>query len=113
MVLPEVFQVLCCPCLPLLHRVMLFYHLPYPARAVKSLKEVIVSLVFQLLPGKVSLHEDRQLRDLGVAGIGDVATEIIDLEHEIRLTLVVRVPGRQSLRLLVAIRQVYWRRIPC
>jgi len=86
-VLPEVSQFLRCPCLALLRRVMLFYHLPYPARAVESLKEVVVSLVFQLLPVKVSLREVRQPSDLGVGGIGNVAKEIIDLEHEIRLVL--------------------------
>jgi len=86
-VLPEVSQFLRCPCLPLLCRVMLFHHLPYPARAVESLKEVIVSLGFQLLPVKVSLPEVRQPRDLGVGSIGNVAKEIVDFEHEIRLVV--------------------------
>jgi len=66
---------------------MLLHHFPNAAGAVKSLKEVIVSLVLQLLPVKVSLCEARQPSDLGVGGIGNVAKEIIDLEHEIRLVL--------------------------
>jgi len=86
-VLPEVTQLLCCLCLPLLCRVMLLYHFPNPAGAVESLKEVIVSLVLQLLPVEGSLPEVRQPRDLGVGRIGHVAREIIDLEHEIRMVL--------------------------
>jgi hypothetical protein len=66
---------------------MLCYHLPYPARAVESVKEVIVSLVVQLLPVKVSLCEVLQPSDLGVAGIDNVTKEIIDLEHVIGLGL--------------------------
>jgi hypothetical protein len=72
---------------------MLLYHFPNPAGAVESLKEVIVSLVLQLLPVKVSLREVRQPSDLGVGGIGNVAKEIIDLEHEIRLVLGGELPG--------------------
>jgi hypothetical protein len=57
-VLPEVSQFLCCVYCPLLGRVILIYHLSYHAGAVESLEEVVVSLVFQLLPVKVSLSED-------------------------------------------------------
>jgi len=67
---------------------MLYYHLPFLARAVESLKEVVESLVFQLLALKVSLREVRQPSDLGVGSIGDVAKDIIDLMHEIRLVSV-------------------------
>jgi len=66
---------------------MLFHHLPHPGRAVKSLKEVIVSLVLQLLLVKVPLRKVRQPSDQGIGGIGIVTTEIIDLEHEICLVL--------------------------
>jgi len=92
-VLPEVSQLLRCPCLPLLRSVMLLYHFPNPAGAVESLKEVIVSLVLQLLPVKVPLREVRQPSDLGVGGIRNVAKEIIDFEHEIRLALGGEFPG--------------------
>jgi hypothetical protein len=86
-VLPQVSQLVRCPCLPVLGRVLLFYHLPYPAGAVNSLKEVILLLVLQLLPVKVSLCEVRHQSDLGVGSIGNVSKEIIDLAHEIRLVL--------------------------
>jgi len=86
-VMPEVSRLLCCPCFPPLGRVMLLYHLPYPARAVESLQEVIVSLVFQLLQVKVSLHKVRQPSNLGVGSIGNVATGITDLEDEICFAL--------------------------
>ena len=66
---------------------MLLYHFPYPVGAVKSLKEVIVSLVLRLFPLKVSLCKVRQPSNLGVGGIGNVAKGIIDLEHEIGLVL--------------------------
>jgi len=64
---------------------MLLYHVPNTAGAVESLKEVIVSLVLQLLPVEVALRKLRQPSDPGVGGIGNVAEEIIDLDHEIRL----------------------------
>ena len=85
--LPEVSQLLRCPCLPLLSSVMLLHHFPNPAGAVESLKEVIVSLVLQLLPVKVSLRKVRQPSDLDVGGIRNVAEQIIDLEHDICLVL--------------------------
>jgi len=66
---------------------MLLSHFPYPARAVGSLKEVIVSLELDLLPVKVSLRRVEQRSYLGVGGIGNVTKENIDLEHEIRLVL--------------------------
>jgi hypothetical protein len=66
---------------------MLFYHLAYPTRGVESLKEVIVSLEFQLFPGKVSLHEVQQASDLGVGGIVIVAKEDTQFKHEIRSAL--------------------------
>jgi len=66
---------------------MLVYHVPNPAGAVERLKEVIVSLVLQLLAVEVSFHKVRQPSELGVDGIGNVAQEIIDLDHEIRLVL--------------------------
>jgi len=66
---------------------MLLYYFPNPAGAVESLKEVIVSLVLQLLPVNVSLREVRQPSYLGIACIGNVANEIIGLEHEIWLVL--------------------------
>jgi len=86
-VLPEDSHLLRPPCLPLLRSVMLLYHFPNSAGAVESLKEVIVSLVLQLLPVKVSLREVRQASDLGVGDIGNVTTDIIDLEHQIRMVL--------------------------
>jgi len=92
-VLPEVSQLLRCPCLPLLRSVMLLYHFPNPAGAFESLKEVIVSLVLQLLPVKVPLREVRQPSDLGFGGICNVAKEIIDFEHEIHLALRGEFPG--------------------
>jgi len=75
-VLPQVSQLLRCLCLPLLRRVMLLYRFPNPAGAVESLKEVIVSLVPQLLPVKVSLREVQQPSDLGVGAMSNVAKEI-------------------------------------
>ena len=66
---------------------MLLYHFPNPARAVQSLKEVIVLLVLQLLPVKVSLHEGRQRSDLGFGGISNVTKAIIDSEYDRRLGL--------------------------
>jgi len=66
---------------------MFLYHLPHSAGAVKSLKEVIVSLVLQHLPVKVSLHEFRQPSNMCIGGITNVAKGSIDLEHEIRLVL--------------------------
>jgi len=62
---------------------MLLYCFPNPAGAVEILKEVIVSLVLQLLPVKVSLREVRQPSDLGLGAIGNVAKEIIYLKQEI------------------------------
>ena len=58
-----------------------------PCGAVESLKEVIVSLVVQLLPVKVSLRDVRQPSNLGIGSIGNVATEIIVLEDEIHSVL--------------------------
>jgi hypothetical protein len=72
---------------------MLVYHFPNPAGVVESLKEVIVSLVLQLLPVKVSLHEVRQPSNLGFGGIRNVAKDIIDFKHEIRLALGGEFPG--------------------
>jgi len=66
---------------------MLFYHLPYPATAVDSLKEVVVSLGSQLLPAKTSLREVQQASDQGFGGIGIVEKEIVDLAHEIRTAM--------------------------
>jgi len=62
---------------------MLLYHFPNPAWAVESLKEVIVLLVLQLLPVKVTLHEVPQPSDRGFCGLGNVTNEFIDLEHQI------------------------------
>jgi len=45
---------------------MLLYHLPYPARAFESLKEVIELHLLQLLPVKVSRCEVRHPSDLGI-----------------------------------------------
>jgi len=92
-VLPEVSQLLRCPCLPSLRSVMLLYHFANPAGAVQSLKEVIESLVLQLLPVKVPLWEVRQQSNLGVGGIRNVPKEIIDIEHGIRLALEGEFPG--------------------
>jgi hypothetical protein len=72
---------------------MLLYHFPNPAGAVKSLKEVIVSLVLQLLSVKVPPHEVRQPSDLPIGAIGNVAKELIDFEHEICLALGGEFPG--------------------
>jgi len=60
---------------------------------VGSIKEVVVSLVFELLPVKVSLQEVRQPSYLGIGGIANAPKEIIDPEHEIHLALVGEVPG--------------------
>jgi len=84
-VLPEVSQLLCCPCLPLLCRVMLLYHFPNPTRVVESLKEVIVSVDLQLLQVKVVLRKVRQPSYLCDGGIGNVTREIIALEYGIRM----------------------------
>jgi len=86
-VLAEVSQLLHCLCHPLLCSVMLFYHFPNPSGAVKSLKEVIVSLALQHLPVKDSLLEVRQPIDLGVGGIVNVAKGIIELKSKIRFVL--------------------------
>ena len=91
--LPEVSQLLHCPCRPLLRRVMLHHCFPNPAGAVESLKEVIVALVLQLCIVKVSLHKVQQPSDLGVGGIGNVAREILDLEYEFRLVLMGKFQG--------------------
>ena len=66
---------------------MMFYHLRYPDRAVESLKEVIVSLVLQLLPVKVSLCKVWQRSNLSVGGIGNIAKVFIDFEDKIGLAL--------------------------
>jgi len=66
---------------------MLLYHLPYPAGAVKSLKAVAVSLVFELLPVKIPLRKVRQPCDLGIGSIANVTDEILHFEHEIHLAL--------------------------
>jgi len=72
---------------------MVFYHLPYPARAVKSLKEVIVSLVLQHLPVKVSLHEVWKRSNLVVGSIGHVSKAIMDLKHNIHLAMEGKFPS--------------------
>jgi len=92
-VLPEVSQLLCYPCFPLLGRAMLLYHLPYPARDVESLKEVTVSHIFQLLPVKIPLREVDQPSDLGFGSIGNLAKEIIDFQQEIVLAMVGKLPS--------------------
>jgi len=56
MVLPEIPQLLHWLCLRLVGIVRKLDHHPDPAGTVESLKEVIVSLAFGLLPTKVSLH---------------------------------------------------------
>ena len=71
----------------------MFSHLPYPARAVGSFKEVIVILVFQLLQVNVTLREVKLPSDLSVGSIGNVAKEIIDHVHEIRLAFAGEFPG--------------------
>jgi len=95
-VLQEVSQRLSCPSLPLLRRVILFYHLPYHARAVKSGKKVVVMLAFQLLPVMVSLHEVQLRSDLGIGGSRNVAKDFVDLKHQFHFSLGGRVPARQS-----------------
>jgi len=77
--LPDVFQVMCFPYHNLLTSVILFYHLSYGARAVKSLKEVIVLLLLQLLPVNVPLSIVRQPCTLGMGSIGNVTNVIIEL----------------------------------
>ena len=62
-------------------------HFSNPAGAVESVKEVILSLVLQLLPVKVSLCKVRQPSDLGIGRIGNVTEEIKDLEDEIYFVL--------------------------
>jgi len=91
--LPEVSQLLRCPCISLLHTVILLSHFPNPAEAVRSLKEVIVLLVLQLLQVNVHLCEVRQPCDLGVGGIHNVDKDIIDLQLEIRLAFGGQFPG--------------------
>jgi len=86
-VLTVVSQLPRCPCLPLLGRVMLLQHLPYPARAVESLKEVAESPVFQLLPVKIPVCDVRQPCDLCIGIIGILTKDIIDFEYEIWLAL--------------------------
>jgi len=49
-----------------------------------SLREVIVSLVLQLLQVKVSLREVQQRSNQGVGGISNVTKEIIDIKDDIR-----------------------------
>jgi hypothetical protein len=65
--------------------VVLLYYFPNPTGAFERLEEVIVLLVLQLLPVKDSLREVRRPSDLGVDGIGNVAKEIIHLEHPMML----------------------------
>jgi hypothetical protein len=72
---------------------MWFYHLPYPARALESLEEVVVSLEFQHLPAKVSLYKVRHPCDQGVGGIKTVTKEIVDLQDKIHFALVGELPG--------------------
>jgi len=85
--LPEVFQLLHCPGLPLLGREVLLHHLPYHGRAVKGLEKVIVLLVLQLLQDKVSLCKVQQPSDLGFGTFGNVTKVMIDLQHDIRCEL--------------------------
>jgi len=66
---------------------MSFYHLPYHARAVGSLTEIIVSLVLQLLPVKVFLRKGCQPSHPGVGSMGDGDDKIIDLKHKVGLDL--------------------------
>ena len=89
----EVRHLLRCKCLPLLGRVRLLHHLPYSAGPVEGLKEVAVSLESQLLEVKIPLGEVRQPSDLGVGSICNLAKEIIDFEHDIRLPLGGKLPS--------------------
>jgi hypothetical protein len=91
--LPQVSQLLHCLCLPVLRRVMWLYHFPNPAGAVESFKQVIVSLVLQLLPLEVPLCDCRQPGDLHFGGIRNAAQEMIDFEPEIRLASAGHFPG--------------------
>jgi hypothetical protein len=80
---------------------MLFYHVAYHARAVESLKKVLVSLVLRLVPVKVSFHKDVQRKNLGIGSMGIVAKQHLDPEHNIDLAWWGAFPAGDHYRMLL------------